>query len=265
MKKTLCIIVSISALFIGCSKQVKTQIKKDICVSGDCVNGTGTMHYADGLLYEGQWKDGKRKGQGTMIFPDGSNYVGQWKDGKYNGQGIDTFPDGVKYIGQFKDGFPNGEGTVIWPNGDKYIGQWKDGKQDGQGTMNFVNGTKYVGQFKDGVFDGQGTHTKPNGDKYVGQWKNDMPSGYGFATTIGETDDPEFSKTIYTGETINGIPEGKGTFCVYDKFRNLRLKYIGSFKENRKFGKGIQYIYDRNGTTVKIENGWFDGEFLGEK
>ena len=29
------------------------------CVSGDCVNGTGTYTFADGENYVGEWKDSK--------------------------------------------------------------------------------------------------------------------------------------------------------------------------------------------------------------
>ncbi|MBW2143580.1 MAG: hypothetical protein JRG75_04195, partial [Deltaproteobacteria bacterium] len=60
------------------------------CISGNCVNGQGTMTYPDGSKYEGQWKDEKRNGQGTMSFSDGGKLVGQWKDGRFSGQGTMT-------------------------------------------------------------------------------------------------------------------------------------------------------------------------------
>ena len=37
--------------------------------------GQGTMKYADGDQYEGEWKDGKRNGQGTYTWADGQEYL----------------------------------------------------------------------------------------------------------------------------------------------------------------------------------------------
>jgi len=44
-------------------------------------NGQGSMTYALGLTYTGEWKDGQRHGQGIITDADGSSYSGQWKDG----------------------------------------------------------------------------------------------------------------------------------------------------------------------------------------
>jgi len=63
---------------------------------------------------------------------------------------------------------------------------------------------------------------------------------------------------------MDGHPEGKGTHCLYDRFGNLRIKYIGSLKNDKYFGKGTLYFYDRNGKITDTQNGWFDGDFLGE-
>jgi antitoxin component YwqK of YwqJK toxin-antitoxin module len=56
--------------------------------------------------YEGEWKDGKRKGSGVWKDTEyGDSHEGQWKDGKQNG------------IGTYKDS-----------NGKIITGDWKDGK-----------------------------------------------------------------------------------------------------------------------------------------
>jgi hypothetical protein len=37
--------------------------------------------YADGRVYDGEWKDGKMHGQGVMRLADGTiAHDGQWKD-----------------------------------------------------------------------------------------------------------------------------------------------------------------------------------------
>ena len=40
-------------------------------------HGQGTMKYASGITYSGQWKDGKFNGQGTMTLADGTTYTGE--------------------------------------------------------------------------------------------------------------------------------------------------------------------------------------------
>ena len=50
------------------------------CTSGDCENGYGTLTYASGSKYVGEFKDGSFNGQGTYTSSDGGKYVGEWKD-----------------------------------------------------------------------------------------------------------------------------------------------------------------------------------------
>ena len=48
--------------------------------------------------------EGKRHGQGTMTWADGRTYTGEWKDFERNGQGTMTWADGETYTGELKDG-----------------------------------------------------------------------------------------------------------------------------------------------------------------
>ncbi|HBH86147.1 MAG TPA: hypothetical protein DDY17_00895, partial [Syntrophaceae bacterium] len=48
--------------------------------------------------------NGKKHGQGTVTFANGSTYVGQFKHDNYHGQGSLTLPTGEKYVGEWKDG-----------------------------------------------------------------------------------------------------------------------------------------------------------------
>jgi hypothetical protein len=60
--------------------------------------------YANGDIYEGQWKEGKMDGEGKSTYTDGNVHEGQWKDGKQDGQGKITFADGNVYEVQWKKG-----------------------------------------------------------------------------------------------------------------------------------------------------------------
>ena len=72
--------------------------------SGYLHNCFGTVTYASGNKYVGEFNYGQREGQGTFTWINGSKYVGEFKDDKRNGQGTFTYAGGSKYVGEFKDG-----------------------------------------------------------------------------------------------------------------------------------------------------------------
>jgi hypothetical protein len=67
-------------------------------------NCFGTMTFADGTKYVGEYRDNKRHGQGTTTYADGENYVGEYKHGKRRGQGTWTFADGTVKEGIWENG-----------------------------------------------------------------------------------------------------------------------------------------------------------------
>ena len=70
---------------------------------GDWDNCSGTLTFADGDQYVGEWRDGIQHGQGTYTFADGSKYVGEWRDDQFHGQGTYTFADGRVMEGIWKN------------------------------------------------------------------------------------------------------------------------------------------------------------------
>ena len=79
------------------------------CISGNCVNGTGTYTYADGEKYIGEYINGLMHGQGTYTWANGAKYIGEYMNGKKNGQGTYTSADGTITKG-------------LWEN-DKFVGE----------------------------------------------------------------------------------------------------------------------------------------------
>jgi hypothetical protein len=55
------------------------------------------MKYADGDVYEGNWKNDEFHGFGTLTQPDGEISSGNWKEGKLHGLGKIQFADGYVY------------------------------------------------------------------------------------------------------------------------------------------------------------------------
>merc|ERR1712070_110105 len=149
-----------------------------------------TKTYANGRVYVGQMKNGKKHGFGKLTWADGDVYVGEWKNDKKDGKGtytwgdlFDLFGDGAVYVGDWKDGRMHGKGTYTSANGNVYVGEYKNDKKDGKGKTTYADGNVYVGAYKDNKKDGKGTWTcnsgSYKGDVYDGEWKDDKKHGYG--------------------------------------------------------------------------------------
>ena len=57
----------------------------------DC---SGKRTFANGELYSGEFKNGKKHGLGTLTYADGEIYKGRFKNGMYHGEGNLTSHDG---------------------------------------------------------------------------------------------------------------------------------------------------------------------------
>ena len=101
----------------------------DECTDGDCINGRGTMTYATGHKYTGEFKDGIRHGAGILHMPGGRKIVGVWENNEIT-SGTYTEPDGTVYEGQWLFRERNGQGTLTFPDGRKYVGDFKSPKND---------------------------------------------------------------------------------------------------------------------------------------
>ena len=250
-------------------------------------NCFGTLTFANGEKYVGEYKDGKNNGQGTYTYPDGRKYVGEWKDSKKNGQGTFTFLDGRKYVGEWKDGKNNGLGAFTYANGDQYIGNYLDNARHGRGTQTYANGSKYVGEWRDDKRNGQGTFKLKSVlmDDIIqeGLWKDDVFQGENelkiVATNeLGQTlcpgspydisQKPDVSKDwnaclgevhweysgggSYVGEFENGAWHGQGTFK-----QSPNEEYVGEWQNNQPHGQGTYTYADGTINEGKWENGEF--------
>lgn len=54
---------------------------------------------------------------GTITYANGNKYTGEWLSGLAHGQGTFTFSDGTKYVGEFRNDKQNGIGAVYGSNG----------------------------------------------------------------------------------------------------------------------------------------------------
>jgi hypothetical protein len=111
-------------------------------------NDKGEIKYANGDIYNGDIKYGKRHGKGEMKYANGGIYNGDWKDNKRDGKGEMKFHSGDIYNGDWKDDKIDGKGVAKYANGDIYNGDWKDYKRDGKGEYKYHDGDIYNGDWK---------------------------------------------------------------------------------------------------------------------
>ena len=61
----------------------------------------GSLRYANGDSYEGQFYNGLKHGKGKLVQNNGVAYNGEWKNEKMDGFGLLELPGGDKYEGFF--------------------------------------------------------------------------------------------------------------------------------------------------------------------
>lgn len=244
------------------------------CVSGDCINGEGTMIYSNNAKYWGNWKDGKREGYGVMVWygaEQAAIYRGNWSNDKRNGLGTYCWPSGNKYEGNWLDSKSSGHGTYYWPSGNAFVGEFINDVRtengtiienaikkgcvsgdcnNGYGKYYYTDGAAYDGYFKNGKREGKGKIVYWNDDNYEGDFINGLKNGKGkYIFHDG---------TVYEGDWNNDKRTGKGTM-VWGKGTQEGDRYEGDFVENKLTGYG-KYTY-KNGT---VEEGKFlDNVFKG--
>merc|ERR1712072_721321 len=73
---------------IGVKDQEIANLRQQLANANDTIESLRiqTKTYANGNVYVGQMKNGKKHGFGKLTWADGALYVGDWKDGKRNGK-----------------------------------------------------------------------------------------------------------------------------------------------------------------------------------
>ena len=93
------------------------------------LHGYGTCQYANGVIYEGNWKNGVRDGAGKLYLVGGEIYDGNFEIDEINGRGTYIYKDGTYYVGDFKFGKRVGIGILYNNVGCiLYSGEWCNDK-----------------------------------------------------------------------------------------------------------------------------------------
>ena len=149
------------------------------CISGNCINGTGTFIFPSGGKYSGHFVNSKLAGQGTFYYTNGNIYTGDWRNNIREGVGQLVMPTGDEYTGDFKANKFWGKGTYKFQSGEYYIGDWYNDKAKGKGKYIFPTGEEYSGEFENGKFHGYGLYRYANKESYEGYWIDNKRHGEG--------------------------------------------------------------------------------------
>ena len=98
--------------------------------------GRGGFYYSDdGTMWVGYWEGNNKGKYGKMISKDGKvMYEGEYKNGKRNGYGRMNFNSGEWYEGEFKDGKREGKGVFHWDKECYWEGMFKENEMNGMGV-----------------------------------------------------------------------------------------------------------------------------------
>ncbi len=201
------------------------------CLTGNCQNGNGSIQFASGAKYSGEFKNGTMHGRGILYFTNGDKYLGDFSNQNREGDGKFIFANGNEYKGKFKKNKMEGEGVLTYSNGDRYEGMFRDDKPNGQGALIAANGTRQQGIFQNGQL--------PNNQSAIQQTvsnaKNIRNCNEEYCNdTKGEYTYSDGSK--FVGSFKNGYPDGEGTI----KYVNGD-KYVGGWSNHAPHGEGIMY------------------------
>lgn len=260
--------------------------------------GMGKLTMADGTIYSGAFAEGKPNGRGVEILPDGGKYIGEFINGEKEGIGEYTSADGTRLKGMWNNGKLNGKGEIIDSKGGKMQGEWMKGAllsfsfEDNagtkgnfvaeidittnmptdKGTMTYEDQTQIIGTFKNFVPNGPGEKKLPNGAIYEGIFTNGILVGPGtikgngniYYVTWENGDIGSYGKTVFPdgtvfeGEWINLIPNGKGVQSGKNEEKNW--DYDGYFKDGKYDGYGKLTVDDGQCYEGEWENGKRQGK-----
>ena len=85
------------------------------------------FQFADGTVYDGEYKAGRKEGCGVFRFDNGNVYDGEWKADKMEGRGFMRFADGYVDAVCLKQNEPVGEG-VKWMADGRRAARLRDGE-----------------------------------------------------------------------------------------------------------------------------------------
>jgi hypothetical protein len=160
-------------------------------------NGVGTQVFANGDVYQGEYKSVANHEQMSLLSGD------EYMDGVCSGEGRFRFVDGAEYVGEFSQGRPCGEGKYIDGSGSTFKGTFgKNVLLQGSG-MSIVGDLLQTGTWKHGQLHGRAVTIDRALGKHMGGFRHGLPHGFG-------TMDATAVDMFFRGNYLYGFRHGRG-------------------------------------------------------
>lgn len=170
-----------------CISRISFNISFGEIISGasstdEAFSGWASIKYSDGVIFEGNMKNGKFEGYGVMLFPDGDSFVGNFSEGKFK-NGKYKHSEGSVFSGEFFPRLENGNSSLDLDGGylcEKFLqrGKWIKNLAEGMVEISYSNGDRFTGLFKEGKRNGMGTYLFSDGVSFSAIYENDIVTRY---------------------------------------------------------------------------------------
>jgi hypothetical protein len=208
----------------------KNVAQSENCISGDCINGYGEYKFSSGGgTFKGFFTNKTLNGYGTLDFANGDNYSGNFVDGKKNGFGIYSWStSNTQYYGEWKNDKMHGYGYVVTNGETTQAGIYSDSKLITDLFIEYKNGKVTGDNCLGNCINGFGSFQYDNGDVYTGIFLNGNPSKTGSLRW-------KKHNSFYTGEfDAYGQINGTGMYV------NTNYIYFGSITNGKLTGKAVK-------------------------
>eukprot|EP00928_Gymnodinium_smaydae_P054442 TRINITY_DN38206_c0_g1_i1.p1 TRINITY_DN38206_c0_g1~~TRINITY_DN38206_c0_g1_i1.p1 ORF type:complete len:656 (+),score=166.83 TRINITY_DN38206_c0_g1_i1:137-2104(+) len=175
-------------------------------------HGWGTLSLKDGSTVKAEWLNGKPSGYTTMTDAKGTIvYEGEFKDGKRHGLGRQLFESGDMYDGGWAEGKLHDRGVYYFTNGDKLYGMWNKGIYDGVGVFHYADGSISRREYRKGIL--QSVQDYECASQRFGKTVNR-------AGMHKHTQDQEFPKEAYDiiRMTLADSSSSRSSSCQFSRF-----------------------------------------------
>lgn len=165
----------------------------------DFADGFCKKTWVDGVVFEGNFRDGYRQGHGKITYPP-----------HFSNAAL----AGMVFEGEYVDDEISGPGKTIWCTGDEFEGNFHGNYSlNGHGRSLCRNKEglimfQYEGSFVNNARHGHGCATVCHGGAYLGNWENDMPHGTSTTTySEGNVLMQKYAHGTLVSISVNGVKQ----------------------------------------------------------
>ena len=134
-------------------------------------HGRGIYRWANGAVYEGEFRNGMRPGRGLLRSQHGARSEGASPSSGKRTKGVYRWANGAIFEGEFQNEKRHGKGTYFLGNGECYEGEFREGEARGSGTYRYPDGRSFEGNFSS-LKSARGTMRYPDGRSEDGTLEN---------------------------------------------------------------------------------------------